>query len=278
MLSMLAVAVLFSSCKDDEEDDITTPQVGPNLTLTPESIEAWIGDQVAIEYTISTASSNAIVSLDITTNETEIASQLFGEELDNNFVNDSIVFAMPVGPAGNPWVSGGFFTVTFDAVHEVDGIQYSTAKTVTCTYVEPTNPLVEYTGQLNHILDGDTFGAYNLVDDVTVPSDPMMDADKDMIHMTDGDSDTFNPVWTIGTGNNTDYVLANNVDYDNITIDEMIAVYEGGTAITDVTFAVGEVYVARLRGGDEGYAIIRIDAINIVEDTNDDNMMFSYKK
>ncbi len=277
-LAMLAAAVVFTSCKKDEDDPFVTPPSGPTLTLNPESVTGWIGDLVNIDYTIATSSANEIVSIDISTNETQIADMfLSGDELDDNYVDSTFTFIMPAGETGNEWEDGQFFTVTFIATHEVEGTQYTTTKTVEVTYDSPETPLTEeHDGVLFHIL-GTGQGAWDLVNNAGVSSGGA-DADKDMIHVTDGEADTFNPVWETGAGNETMYVLADAFDYDNATMEATAAAYAAGTPSSTVTFAEGEVYVAMLRGVDGDYAVIKVGAITMVEFSNEDNMMFTYKK
>jgi len=277
-LAMLAAAVVFSSCGTDDPDPIAEL---PGLDLNPTEFSGWYGDTLNIEYQIT--SNDGITGLDVTPSTSDLGAMNFDATmLNGEFIADGTV--QYILPTGGNWDDGDSFTITFVATHDVDGTLYTKTEVVTVTYDMNANstPLTdENVGVLNHIL-GPNEGAFNLVDNVTVPQsgDWMV---KDMIHVTDGLSDTFNPVWTIGTDptndNGTRYVAAPGLDYDTVTLEDALMAYGDGTdALATVTFAEGDVYVAMLRGGAEGYAVIRIDAINMSAGNNDDTMDFSYKK
>ncbi len=276
-LSMLAMAVVFSSCKDDDEEVIDDPLFGPSLVLSSEAIEGYFGDAKSISYTISTG--NGIKSLVVTNTagDTTLVPDLTLVEEDfdgsENEFSNSYAFTMPTG---NPWTAGDSFTITFKAGHSIDGVTYTTTKTVTVTYVNPATPLATEvtTGVLNNI-QGPLAGAWNLVDDVEVVTGGDATV-KDMIEQTNDVDFIFSQAWA--AGNTTMYVSAPGFDYDNPTAEAAAAVYAAGTPSASVTaVSVGDMFVANLRGTDD-YAVIKILTVDAEAAGNDETITFSYKK
>ncbi len=138
----------------------------------------------------------------------------------------------------------------------------------------------EYTGRIWNAL-GDSSNGWDLVTNRSWPAG-VNDLEKDMINSTVPPAEPpyyFEQGWYTGT--TTRFIKPTHFDYENATRSLAIDAFTGGTVNTGLPYTwnvdSNNVFVARLRGGQE-YAVIKI--IRVVRTTHDhtDHIDFTYKK
>ncbi len=135
----------------------------------------------------------------------------------------------------------------------------------------------ENTGSFYHIF-GSLEGSYDLVADALVGAAGAATS-KDLQN-TDAVGAAFTGSFT--AANTTKFVKSNSYDYANANEQSAMAAYAAGTASATVTNpAVGDIYIAKLRGGSD-YVAIKITALDANDNTcscvNKGKITFSYKK
>lgn len=267
-LALIATAITFSSCKKDEE----TPD-GPTLTVTSSESSVWYGDSIVFNYNITsneklelfTASSNLL-------GDTDQEIDDFGGD---HSTSGTVTFHIPTTGLSD----GGSIVYSFYA-EDKDGATYGDSKTITVSTSAPVTdtPMTDaQTGVINNLI-GASQGAWDLVANAGVSSSGDA-ADKDIANTTTTGStapETFETEWE--ALNATMFVMDAGFDYANATVEAATAAFAAGTATATVSgVANGDVYVAKLRGGDD-YAVIRITNVDVTTDNNDDKIEFEYKK
>ena len=149
---------------------------------------------------------------------------------------------------------------------------------INVTIANPATPLVtEKTGEIYHV-GGSLKGSWDIVADVAKgASDPASDKD---IRNSDIAGDPF--TGSFSNTNNTMFVKNNSFDYMNATEESAMAAYATGTASATVTNpAVGDIFIAKVRGGND-YMVIKIATLDPADNTcscgNKGKMTFTYKK
>ena len=262
-LALLAGAISFTSCDSDDP-------TGPTLSLTVVNADAWYGDTVQINYSIS--SNEKIETLTASTNNANVS-------FDDNIVlsgdysaSGEVLFVMPTSGLND----GESILVDFVAV-DASGDEYKASETAIINIKEPTAATTALatevtTGNFWHIY-GPNHGAYNLDGDATVgqAEDAAL---KSMIN-TDDVGGAFTGSWE--TGNGTEYVKDNAFDYANATVEGATTSFEAGTSNGTVSNPVAnDIYIAKK--GTTYYAI-KITAVNpSATKANDGQITFSYKK
>lgn len=138
----------------------------------------------------------------------------------------------------------------------------------------------EFTGRRIYNRQGTQNGAFDLVNNVSIASS------ANTGDMQDNTPTTGAPIyqkgWTPDEGSNTTFVKQNNYDYDAATPTTAATAFGTSTIVSNITnVAVGDIFIARLRGGAD-YAVIKIT--NVFDDgqtgpgLNNDYIEFSYKK
>ncbi|GAB4303956.1 MAG: hypothetical protein Kow0068_26020 [Marinilabiliales bacterium] len=117
---------VFTSCKNEEPE-------GPTVTVTPTSVDAWKGDTVTFNYSIS--SNEKIKSLTATPNTSLLAEQEITTFSGDYSATGTIEFILPTSSLND----GDAIIITFKAV-DADGEEYADETTATINIKEPTQP------------------------------------------------------------------------------------------------------------------------------------------
>jgi hypothetical protein len=266
MLGLVSLTFL-SSCGTDEDENLN-----PILTISPSSAQQLVeGEEFSVEVVAgeNPTSKKRLETLTITSD----AGANESITIQASTYTNTFVFTVP--PARS-----AAYTFTF-TVTDRDGLTATRTLSVT-SIVEPPvgTPFgAEVVGAFFHI-QGTLHGAYDLVNETTVAA-AGAESIKDMKN-TDAAGVTFTGSWTTGTGNTTAYRKVNTFDYDNGTVEDAITAYNAGTASTNVNNpATGDIYIAKIRGGND-YAVIKITNVDANDNTcncgNRGKISFNYKK
>jgi hypothetical protein len=282
-LALLSATILFVGCAEDTNPDKPKPTLtveeltvginnnqitataGSTLVFRWNAIKAG-GGQDLDKFSIAQQGSNTILPLPNTANGEMLPIDNLPAKYEAQYV-DTITL-----PAGmNPGVTELTFMVT-DQEGLLDEV------TISVTVVSASTPLgVTKTGMFYHV-GGTLAGAFDLVGDGTVTVGGA-NANKDM-NNTNTAGNPFTGSWK--SENNTLFVKANSFDYANATEEEAIAAYFAGSPSATVTApAVGDIYIAKLRGGSD-YTVVKITALNASDNTcscgNTGKISFEYKR
>lgn len=254
---------------DSETFEISTPAVTTSLDLEFDrepgsnfySVEAAT-DKVSVRFNATQGSSSPLATISITRNNVLVDnSDLFWPDAD--------------GTANNPYTlvdgeKAGFndFTISFQTPpssattysYTITLEDESGASTSLSLDVDRLQDLSgPFTGQFYHMAGAaGCTGGYDLVNDADVSSSGSS-ANRDMLN-TDMGSETFSGSWA--AQNDTRYVLSTSGLQIDDTKGNAESVYATGNPLASINNpSVGQIYVAKLRGGTD-YAIIRIDAID----------------
>ncbi len=295
-MKMLALGLLgasffaFTSCSPDDDDEVF-PR--PNLTITASTAtitgdangDIEIGSNETVSFTIQGASAGGtrLKSIALTVSGVNpvnvIPNTSEGYDLndianldnaDEDLYNDVLT------------IDGVFFSqegVTNFRFTLTDDRDQSQVVDIAVTVNDPTPLANEKIGAFFHV-EGSLQGAYDLVAATPVPGAPGADVTVQDMRNTDGVGETFTGKWT--AGNATAYVKDNSYDYDNATEESALAAYAAGTASQNVNNPlVGDIYIAKLRGGDE-YAVVKITNVDPLDNTcqcvNRGKIEFDFKK
>jgi hypothetical protein len=282
-LSLFSASLLFVGCAEETNPDKPKPTltveeltVGINnnqITATAGStlIFRWNavkagGGKDLDKFSIAQQGANVISPLPDTYNGETLPFDNLPAKYEAQYVD---TIALPAGM--NLGVTELTFTVT-----DQEGL--TAEVTVSVTVTNPSTPLtVVNTGMFYHI-GGTLAGAYNLVDDVTVNLGGA-NINKDM-NNTNTAGNPFTGAWQ--SENNTLFVKDNGFDYTNATEEAAMAAYTAGSPSATVSApAVGDIYIAKLRGGID-YTVIKITALNPADNTcacgNTGKLSFEYKR
>lgn len=270
----LATVTFMTSCSKDDDGTETVDQ-SPVLNLlggegyTSADATIKVGDtiMVGITATANATSGEKLVKFTaVFTSDDEPYTVL-----DSTFKNESFSTVI-ILPCDYPLSGKLALTIT-------DNAGKIATKTLNVTVESNETPLTEVAGGgMIYNLLGSEKGAWDLVADVAKSSTDDA-ADKDLINTTTVGSTTpeiFEEEWTCSNG--TMYVKATGFDYNNATVESAATAYAAGSASATVSdVAVDDIYVAKLRGGTD-YAVLKITAVTVTDDNNDDVIKFSYKK
>ncbi|OFY63548.1 MAG: hypothetical protein A3H98_14690 [Bacteroidetes bacterium RIFCSPLOWO2_02_FULL_36_8] len=251
---MLAVAgvTLINSCGGDDTTT-PTPENSPTLTVKP-STDQTVDPGSTLTFTWDARKhpdGKKLTTFSITQDNAAlgVASKKYTtwpatlKSADESQYLDTLAITVPA--------SGGPYTYKF-TVNTEDSKSASASVKVT---LNSTTPLATTrTGQFWHI-QGACKGAFDLVTGVSKGSaDP--ETDKDMKNTDAVLPATFTGTWT--AGNSTMYVKDNAYNYAGANVEGATTKYAAGTPSATVSSpAVGDIYIAKLRGGAD-YAVIKI--------------------
>lgn len=268
-LAVLASAFALTSC--DSLGDVAP--TGPTITVSPMDTTLWKGD--TLNYSYSITSDAVITSLTATPDDSSFATQEITTFNGSYAADGTIQYVI-----GDDVAVGDMIHISFKAV-DADGMAYAdSVKAMITIDLDGTLMTYENTGAILNNLMGPYRGAWDLVANDSLSSSAD-DANKDMINTTLNDSlfvgdYGFSKGWN--TSNGTMFVKANDFDYEHATVEAATAAYAAGTATADVQGVnTGDIYIAKLRGGDD-YAVIKITSIVLTSDDNKDRIVFTYKK
>lgn len=282
-LALFSASILFVGCAEETNPDKPKPTlsveeltvginnnqvtatVGSTLVFRWNAVKAGGGKDLD-KFSIAQQGSNTILPLPNTANGEMLPIDNLPAKYETQYV-DTITL-----PAGmNPGVTELTFMVT-----DQEGL--STSVTVSVTVASASTPLATVkTGMFYHV-GGTLAGAYDLVADATVTVGGG-NANKDM-NNTNTAGNPFTGSWK--SENNTLFVKANSFDYTNATEEEASAAYFAGSPSATVTApAVGDIFIAKLRGGSD-FTVIKITALNPADNTcscgNTGKISFEYKR
>lgn len=262
-----AVALTFTACKKDEDDDVTINE-NPVLTLTAAggtTVEA--GSTVALTISVR-ANDNGDKLRTVSLTDPDDIVLFLMEDVNETSLDTTITFT----------ASSTFETsvYTLAAGDKKDNIATKTISITTNSGFDSEG----LTGQIHHIF-GALKGSYDLVNDVEVAA-AESDSLKDMSN-TDVNDATFTGSWT--AKNDTKFVKSSTTDFSTATYSGIVSTYAAlsAAATSSVSLpAADEVYIAKLRGG-EDYVLIKITSVDpTFEDGGSagDNgrLSFEYKK
>jgi hypothetical protein len=260
---------MFSSCKDD-----TTEDLAPLLTITTAGLGA---NNTAVEGTTYTI-------------------EVIGAENPTSGKQLKTLEIQTPGPDTTITINASSYNETFTRFAPLDGVSETytliltdkddVTATNTLTVTGTSGGVVstpfgtEVLGAFFHV-GGSLQGAFDLVAETPIAL-AGVEANKDMKNLDTGGS-PFTGSFTTGTGNGTKYVRANSFDYATGSVEDAIAAYDAGNAGgTMLNPFSGNVFIAKLRGGTDGYAVIQITTIDPTDNTctcgNPGKMSFNFKK
>lgn len=265
VLVIAAGSMIFTSCSKDETKPAPTISVTNNKTT----------------YLI-TATADTTITFNVTVKaEAEIDQFTIKKTVGSTTTS----YGNPTGYSGKTDYVYNFqetftpsmsypISFTFKVIDK-EGQEASITVTIEKINSPTTTPLnTEITNGVIWNLIGPNKGAWDLVNNVGVSSSEP-DANKDMKNTTTV-NDGWKNEWT--SMNGTMFVKANSYDYNNATLEAAVAAYNAGTPSTTVTNpAVGDIYIAKLRGGNT-YVVIKVTNIDVTANDNLDKIEFSYKK
>ncbi|WP_421752887.1 hypothetical protein [Croceimicrobium sp.] len=274
------LALSFTACEDDNDSSLgaslivtesTSGSTGGALTISQGSSLVFVwdarkGDTDMDLFSVSVTGSNSPSPI-----PTSLGGRNFPYDIanaDDETYIDTLIFPN----AGiNLGVTSYSFTVT-DKDGNTDNVTFTV--TVEANATPMTN---ETNGAFFHIA-GSLEGAYDLVNG-TVVGASQPDASKDMEN-TDAAGDAFTGSWM--AANSTMFVKDNSYDYANATVEAATSSFAAGTASASVSNpAVGDIYIAKLRGGST-YAVIKIVNVDPSDNTcncgNTGKITFDFKK
>ena len=272
-LALLATAITFSSCEKDEE-----VKSGPALTITANQSSVWLGDSIEVSYNIS--SNEKIQKLNWSASISGVTSDAYETtDFNGDFVATGTVI-FNVSDVVDDLNGATSVTLTFTA-EDKDGVEFANVKELTIAIEDDTmTPMIdEHTNGIISNFEGPNQGAWDLVlnEGVSSPGgSTTINAEVKDMRNTTTDADTFVEGWE--AMNDTQFVMADGFDYDNASEEAAMEAYMAGTASASVSnVAMGNVYIAKLRGGDD-YAVIKITSVVTTDNDNTDHILFKYKK
>ncbi len=274
----------FTSCEDEDDP------VKPTITVV-ETPNASYEKASTVTYTITLGSNEKltkfVVDADpnggtatVLTPETPNLFEEDGETIDISTTSEVLVYTyiVPEQPVGTT-VTVTFTVTDKETTNEVvmtfDIVEGGTNPTETAFGEEKTASIWNKLGSQS--------GAYDLNTDANVASSETADM-QNPTDLTSKVDNNFFAGWTSET--TTRFVKANDFDYATGTVEAAITAYAGtkletvgANYDTDEANAVkiNDIYVAKIRDTDE-YALIKVTAVNVTADDNDDKITFSYKK
>lgn len=278
MLAVISATMI--SCEEDTSPDapkptLTVTELGTNVT--DNDIMVTPGTTLSFKWNaLRTGSGSNLMSFALLQNGSNVTFPLpatnSGEALpianlpnkyESQYVDTLVI------PAG---MNTGVTTYTF-SLEDEDGNVVDRVINVTVG----SDLAIEKTGTFYHIA-GSKEGSYDLVADALVAIGGA-NASKDLQN-TDAAGSPF--TGTFNAANSSAFVKADGFDYTNATSASAAAAFAAGSVLTTVTNpAVGDVYIAKLRGGSD-YAVVKITAKDVNDNTcacnNKGKITFTYKK
>jgi len=272
-LMFLAGALIFSSCKKDDEEETTPVAIaGPSITFQGgnDSLE-FTGADIDVNVDFKADGKVSVFKLTFFDGDSiiDLTSTYKGEK------SGTYRFVRTASRVGADLQLGLGKVVYLFTLTDKENNTKTAEYTVT---VPAQNDLVEKTGYLYHIM-GQLKGAYDLNGDSLVSSSTTATV-KSLVN-TDPSSDNSQPSSFTGSwnsGNGTEFVKANGFNYDGASIkDQLVGAFAAGTSITEVTNpSVGDIYIANK---DNDYYAIKITGLNVdYTKSNHGQLTFTYKK
>lgn len=282
--ALAAGAMVFTSCADDINEDTPRPTLTVtelNFGINSGDVDATPGSTIAFRWNAVKAGGgadmekfeiiqtgvNVTTPIPSTAGNRSVPLNSMPSAIQNQYI-DTLVL--------NAGSNLGVTTYTF-RVTDKNGL---TAETVVRVEVKAsgTPMTTEVTGQFFHI-GGSLQGSYDLVAGANIASTPANEGVRDMSN-SDAIGNPFTGSWD--AKNATRYVKVTGFDYANATAQAAEAAYTAGANNVAVNGpAVGDIYVARLRGANN-FAVIKVTAID--PNNNDCNcgnrgkLTFDFKK
>ncbi len=248
-------------------DDITI-DFGTPVTFAIEGLAA-AGGGADLDKIALTLVGNTFSNIPTTVNGYDLDNEQDLNSSDETTYRDTLVIP------GSRFSQAG----DVDFIFEITDKNGQTAEQIIRVTVASTTPFgTEMTGMFFH-RHGTAQGAFNLIGGTPVAATGD-DGIKDMEN-SDEPGDAFTGSWE--ALNSTTYVKDNSFDYDNGNIEAAAQAFmDGGSASKEVDNpAVGDIYIAKLRGGSD-YALIKITEIDPTDTTggmsNRGKITFDYKK
>jgi hypothetical protein len=289
-LGLLSVGMFtLTSCEDDTDEVFPDPTLTVTASATSVTGDAngdiQINSNETVSFTIAGASAGGtdLKSIALVISGVNVVSPIpeTDEGYDLNSVanlsnSDEDIYNDVLTIDGiffsNEGVTNYRFTLT-------DNNDQTTVVDIAVTVDNPTPLNTEVIGAFYHVA-GSLQGAYNLV--AATPVSGATGADNTVQDMknTDAAGDIFTGSWT--AGNQTSFVKDNSFDYDGATEEMAAAAYAAGTAGGNVNDPfIGDIYIAKLRGGSD-YAVIQITDVDPTDNTcncgNLGKISFDFKK
>lgn len=272
-LALIATAITFSSCTKDEET-----KTGPGLTITADKTSVWLGDSVVVSYNIT--SNEKIQKLNWSASLAGVTSDMY-ETTDFNgdyLATGTVVFHVTTVEEDLNGATSVKLTFTAE---DKDGVEFANTKELTIAIEDDTMTLMtdEHTNGIISNFEGPNQGAWDLVlnEGVSSPGgSTTVNAEVKDMRNTTTDAETFVVGWE--AMNSTMFVKDNAFSYADASVEGAMAAYAAGSAVSTVSgVTTGDVYIAKLRGGDD-YAVILITDVVVTDGDNADKINFSYKK
>lgn len=284
LFAAIFASVALTSCEDDVNPDKPEPTlavtelnqgiVGGKITVVPgtmlsfrwNAVKAGGGKNLEM-FSVGQQGVNVLNPLPNTATGKTLPIANLPNTLETQYVD-----TLNISAGMNMGVTEYTFTVT-----DEEGL--SAKQTVTVTVAAAATPLnVVKTGSIYHV-EGSKPGAYNLVTDVAVIKSGA-NADKDMNNISMAGSPF---TGSFKSENGTLFVKASaSFDYANATEEAAMVTFANGTGVNTVVGATtGDVYVAKLRGGND-YTVIKVTALDANNNDcgcgNKGKMTFEYKR
>lgn len=274
-LMMVAGALVFTSCKKDEDAG------APTISFSgANSYEVALADSTRIVFNADAGAEAEISAFTITEKKVDASgTEVSGSPETVSAAKGETSYKYNFDRTYKATDFAGYEKIVYVfSVTDKDGQNIS--KTLTLT-LEGTGAGTAFateilTGNFWHI-EGPAHGAYNLDADATVASAGDVTT-KSMINTDPADASgtsSFTGSWN--SGNNTEFVKDNAFDYANATVEAATTAYSDGNASGTVTNpAVDDIYIAKK--GTIIYVIKIIEVTPEATKNNNGQIKFKYRK
>jgi hypothetical protein len=262
----------FTSCEDDSTQDDLSPVVLLDGT----------GDNIANDKEVTVGTT---LNFMISGSENEVSGKNLSNIKIQRVYDNDVIVVLDSSISGSSFGPFSFSATAQDSTgvekwsfvltdkDDVEGI-----RTLNITTAEEVVPFTEAEGQFYHY-ESTLLGSFDLVAGVEVSADASNDPVRDMKN-TDAAGETFTGSWESANGTEFkeapftySYASANN---NNTALAYASVITSGSTSISNP--AAGDVYIAKLRGGNS-YAAIKIVSVDETFGTgNPGKITFTFKR
>ena len=273
-LMMVAGALVFTSCKKDEE------VAAPTISFSgASSYEVALADSTRIVFNADIKADGKVDAFTVTRTEVTGTTETSGSPEDVSAAKGETAYTYNFDETFKATDFAGIDKILYVFnVTDKEGASVSKTLTITLEQTNQETPFAQEitTGNFWHI-QGPNEGAWDLDGDALVASTGDVTT-KSMINTDPADASStssFTGSWN--SGNNTEFVKDNSFDYANATVEAAGAAYAAGTPSGTVTNpAVDDIYIAKK--GTIIY-VIKITALTPEATKNNNGQIkFSYKK
>ena len=277
-LMMVAGALVFTSCKKDDEA-IPAPTVSFSGAS---SYEVALTDSTRIVFNADVAAEGKVDAFTVTRTTVVGTTETSGSPEDVSAAKGETAYTYNFDEVFYPADFAGIDKILYVfKVTDKEGQSVSKTLTITLESANQETPFTTevLTGNFWHT-EGPNHGAYNLDTDETVTTYQGGVPSTQSMRNTDPASDASDPSSFTGSwdsGNGTEFVKDTSYDYATATIEGATTAYAAGNASGTVTNpAVDDVYIAK-KGSI--YYVIKITAVTPeAAKNNNGQIKFSYKK